>query len=170
MSLVLLYPLAAGSYSLYVMSLALVFGMLALSVDLLWGYAGILNLGPAVAFGLGGYAYAILMKGMGGGLLVTLLALLVAIVVPLAITLLISYAGFKSKTTLMYYALINLALALTLEQVAVVMIRYTGGSSGLINFPYPKIGIGPFSVVIFSSIQIYYFVAVTALSTPRWAG
>ena len=37
-------------------------GFLALGIDLIWGYSGILSLGQAVWFGLGGYAMAMYLK------------------------------------------------------------------------------------------------------------
>ena len=40
----------------------LVLGILAMSLSLSWGYAGILNLGQAMSFGLGSYAMAMTLK------------------------------------------------------------------------------------------------------------
>ncbi|WP_438801800.1 ABC transporter permease subunit, partial [Enterobacter hormaechei] len=40
----------------------LVFGMLAVSLSLSWGYAGILNLGQAMTFGIGSYCMAMMLK------------------------------------------------------------------------------------------------------------
>ncbi|MBN8902020.1 MAG: urea ABC transporter permease subunit UrtC, partial [Rhodospirillales bacterium] len=53
----------------YVIALAgkyLCFAMLALAVDLVWGFAGILSLGHAAVFALGGYAMGMyLMRQIG---------------------------------------------------------------------------------------------------------
>ena len=44
----------------------LCYGMLALAVDLIWGYCGILSLGHAAFFSLGGYAMGMyLMREIG---------------------------------------------------------------------------------------------------------
>ena len=44
----------------------LCYGMLALAVDLIWGYCGILSLGHAAFFSLGGYAMGMyLMRQIG---------------------------------------------------------------------------------------------------------
>ena len=54
----------------YVVALAgkyLCFAMLALAVDLVWGFAGILSLGQSAFLGLGGYAYGIVAQSIGGG-------------------------------------------------------------------------------------------------------
>src|SRR5690349_10303168 len=62
-------PAAALHVPTYVVALAgkyLCFAMLALAVDLVWGFAGILSLGHAAFFALGGYAMGMyLMRQIG---------------------------------------------------------------------------------------------------------
>src|SRR6476469_10618810 len=62
-------PSSAVHVPTYVMALAgkyLCFAMLALAVDLVWGFAGILSLGHAAFFALGGYAMGMyLMRQIG---------------------------------------------------------------------------------------------------------
>ena len=48
--------LALDSYSLTIIGKYLCFAMLAVALDLVWGYCGILSLGHAAFFSLGGYA------------------------------------------------------------------------------------------------------------------
>jgi urea transport system permease protein len=67
---VLLTPAASALHlSPYVLTLIgkyLCYGMLALAVDLIWGYCGILSLGHAAFFSLGGYAMGMyLMRQIG---------------------------------------------------------------------------------------------------------
>ena len=52
-------PLFFPAYYINVLSLFLIMGILALSLDLIWGYTGLLSFGQAAFFGLGGYTYAI---------------------------------------------------------------------------------------------------------------
>jgi len=59
-------PLHASTYVLTLIGKYLCFAMLALAVDLIWGYCGILSLGHAAFFGLGGYAMGMyLMRQIG---------------------------------------------------------------------------------------------------------
>jgi branched-chain amino acid transport system permease protein len=69
---------------------ALIFGGLALSVDILLGYTGLLSLGQALYFGLGAYLSALVLKavpsfwlalaaGLGAGLLLGLIGGIIAI-------------------------------------------------------------------------------------------
>jgi urea transport system permease protein len=59
-------PLHLSTYSLTLVGKYLCYAMLALAVDLIWGYAGILSLGHAAFFSLGGYAMGMyLMRQIG---------------------------------------------------------------------------------------------------------
>lgn len=60
------HPLYLGTYSVTLFGKYLCYAILALSVDLVWGYLGILSLGHAAFFGLGGYAMGMyLMRQIG---------------------------------------------------------------------------------------------------------
>ena len=59
-----IFPYYAGNDS-YVLSLLgkfLCFAIFALSIDLIWGFTGILSLGQAVYFGIGAYFVALSLK------------------------------------------------------------------------------------------------------------
>jgi urea transport system permease protein len=59
-------PLHVSTYALTLIGKYLCYAMLALAVDLVWGYCGILSLGHAAFFALGGYAMGMyLMRQIG---------------------------------------------------------------------------------------------------------
>ncbi|MEO1160809.1 MAG: urea ABC transporter permease subunit UrtC, partial [Pseudomonadota bacterium] len=59
-------PLHLSGYAVALMGKYLCFALLALSVDLIWGYCGILSLGHGAFFALGGYAMGMyLMRQIG---------------------------------------------------------------------------------------------------------
>jgi len=49
------YPIALPDYLVPLLGKYLCYALLALSLDLIWGYAGILSLGHGAFFALGGY-------------------------------------------------------------------------------------------------------------------
>lgn len=60
------HPLHLSAYSVGLMGKYLTFALLAVAVDLVWGYLGILTLGHAAFFALGGYAMGMyLMRQIG---------------------------------------------------------------------------------------------------------
>ena len=60
--LIMCAPLVLGEFWLNRSAKFLVYGMLGVAVALSWGYAGILNLGQGLFFGLGAYMVAMSMK------------------------------------------------------------------------------------------------------------
>ena len=61
-ALILLAPLLLGEFWLNRIAKYLVFGMLGVAICLSWGYAGILNLGQGLFFGIGAYMMAMSLK------------------------------------------------------------------------------------------------------------
>jgi urea transport system permease protein len=61
-ALVLCAPLLVGDFWLNRIAKYLVYGMLGIAVAISWGYAGILNLGQGLFFGLGAYMLAMSLK------------------------------------------------------------------------------------------------------------
>ena len=59
-------PFHLSDYGIALIGKYLCYGMLALAIDLIWGYCGILSLGHAAFFALGGYAMGMyLMRQIG---------------------------------------------------------------------------------------------------------
>src|SRR6202158_2564831 len=59
-------PLHVSTYLVALFGKYVCYGMLALSIDLIWGYTGILSLGHGAFFALGGYAMGMyLMRQIG---------------------------------------------------------------------------------------------------------
>jgi urea transport system permease protein len=136
----IVFPLTKDDpYWYTVLTTALVYGVLALSLDVLWGYTGILNLAPAATFGLGAYAWGIVGTRVGGERGIWL-ALLAAILVPAATAALVALVSLWAGAREIYFALVTLALGLVLEQAATVWTGVTGGSNGLLGIPWPTFG------------------------------
>ncbi|MEO1672340.1 MAG: urea ABC transporter permease subunit UrtC, partial [Cyanobacteria bacterium J06631_2] len=55
-------PFFVGSFQVSLLSKLLLFGSLAISLDLVWGFTGILSFAHGVFFTLGGYAMAYYLK------------------------------------------------------------------------------------------------------------
>src|SRR6476661_229603 len=98
----------------------LAFAILALGLDLIWGYTGILSLGHGVFFGLG--AYCIGMHFMVWIQVKALpffwkpfrsfpIAVLGAILVPTVFALVFGFLAFRSRIRGVYFAIITQALA-----------------------------------------------------------
>jgi branched-chain amino acid transport system permease protein len=133
---------------------ALLFGAVAMSLDLLMGYTGLVSFGHAAFFGLGAYATAVLLER---GVLSLWLCLGFAAVAVGAYALTVSY--FATARRGIYFALLTLIFA----EVIYTFFRYTqtfGGSDGIQ-------GLAPFQVLPGAAIdtpaRLYYLVVAYLL-------
>src|SRR5438067_769682 len=60
--MIVVLPLVMSEFRLALLAKFLTFAIVALAIDLAWGYTGMLSLGHGVFFGLGAYALAMHMK------------------------------------------------------------------------------------------------------------
>jgi len=114
-----LVPIAGDAYLTGQFARYVVYGLLAVSLSLVWGRGGILCFGQAMFFGIGGYVMAALTKGMGPGWLSsTYAALTFAIAAPAAFAALLGFFLFRGRGLAgAYLAIVTLAIALVLERL-----------------------------------------------------
>jgi urea transport system permease protein len=138
----------------------LAFAILALGLDLIWGYTGILSLGQGVFFGLGAYCMGMhLMLTIGkesvyGSDLPDFMvwnqvkelplfwkpffsfpaAVIGAILVPMLFALVFGFFAFRSRIKGVYFAIITQALALAAWLVFNRNDTNLGGTNGLTDF------------------------------------
>jgi branched-chain amino acid transport system permease protein len=146
-------PLLPGMSRFYLLLAfdALLFGAVAMALDLLMGYTGLVSFGHAAFFGLGAYSTAILLER--GITSLPLCAGLAVLVVGLY-ALLVSY--FATTRRGIYFALLTLIFA----EVVYTFFRYTqtfGGSDGIQGLDSLSLIPG---VAITTPVQLYYLVVV----------
>src|SRR5690242_20891061 len=88
---------------------AFLYAVVALTVDILWGYAGILTFGQAAFFGIGAYATALAFTHIGFSPATIVLAIALALAVPAFVGLLVGWLSFYSGSTPLYASVISLA-------------------------------------------------------------
>jgi branched-chain amino acid transport system permease protein len=141
---------------------ALIFSGLAMSVDLLLGFTGMLSLGQALYFGIGAYASALVLKHVTP-------SFWAAIGVALAVsTVAGSVAAFLSiRARGVYFALITFGMAQVVSKV-VYNTRAIGGSDGIIGIPQIQVNLGFFRVDTASGPA--FFLLVLALMLLAYFG
>lgn len=148
-------PALLSPFRLNLLGKFLSYAIVALGLDLLWGYAGMLSLGQGVFFGLGGYAMGMYLKlAASPGKLPDFMswsglshlpaywypfaspafALGVAIVLPAVLAGLLGYLLTRSGVSGVYFAIITQALAFIASTLVVGQQPFTGGTNGLTDF------------------------------------
>lgn len=148
-----LIPVFFGTYWISLILQILIYGLLALSVDLLIGHTGLVPLGHAAFFATAAYTTAILqvqhdmpciIAGPAGVLAAVLLALIFALSV---------------RTKGVYFMLVTLAMGHIIWGLATTWVSFTGGDNGIANVPLPVVG--PFEV---SSLKEFYYVVAVVIT------
>ncbi|MDP3707911.1 MAG: urea ABC transporter permease subunit UrtC [Polaromonas sp.] len=153
--LLAVFPLVLDPFRLNLMGKYMSFAFVAIGVVLTWGYGGILSLGQGIFFGMGGYMMAMLLKLEASApelpdfmvwSSVEKLPLwwepfhsfpftvLLILTVPAVLAYLLSYAIFKKRVGGVYFAIVTLALALTMTVLIVGQQGGTGGANGITDF------------------------------------
>jgi branched-chain amino acid transport system permease protein len=131
-----------------------IFILLTLGLNLLLGVAGVLDLGYAMSFAVGGYVAAVLTLHIK---LDFILVMLVSAVLTGLFGLLKGSAATRLRGD--YLAVATLTLGLITQQVIVNASDITGGASGLSAVPVPHI----FGFILFEPSAQYYLVFVVVL-------
>lgn len=147
-------PAFGGPYWTGVVTQMLVFGLLALSADLLLGHAGLFSLTHAAFFAVSAYTVAILEVRFGVS---TALAAPAGI---LAGTLLGLVFGMAVRTRGVYFILITIALGYVVWGVMYRWSSFTGGDNGITSVPFPAVA----GIAITSHTQYYYLVLAVVIA------
>ncbi len=152
MLLLLLAPPFLSDFRLNLLGKFLTFALLALGLDLIWGYGGMLSLGQGLFFALGAYTTAMYLKLEASGSHLPdfmswsgleslpffwqpfhspIFALAAAILLPTCLAALIGYLVFRSRTRGVYFSIITQALTLIMSILFIGQQPYTGGTNGI---------------------------------------
>lgn len=185
------HPLALSDYTVSLLGKFVCFALLALALDLVWGYCGILSLGHGAFFALGGYAMGMyLMRQIGDrgvyghpelpdfmvfldwqtlpwywqGFDSLTFALLMAVMVPGLLAGLFGWLAFRSRVTGVYLSIMTQALTYALMLAFFRNEMGFGGNNGLTDFK----DIAGFSLNSIETRVGLYVVSVIALGFGFW--
>lgn len=126
-------PGVLDTFTINVLTRSLIYALLAVTVDLLWGYTGILTFGQAAFFGVGAYATAI-ASTQGGSTPAWMAALVLAVLVPMLLGSMVGWLSFYHGSTPLYASVISLVVPIVVTQLVYSGGTVTGSSSGLVGY------------------------------------
>lgn len=151
-------PWVIDAYAISLVGYALALGLLAVSVTVLTGYAGLPTLGQTAPFAVGAYATAL---AADAGWTVGPVQIVVAATAAALFCLVTGPAVIRARgtTVLMITLAIGELTVIAIDQLKSV----TGGTDGLVGFPAPQLLWG--GEPLFGEVEIYnYTLAVAALA------
>lgn len=143
--------ISSSSFVLFI-GKCIAFSIVAIAIDLIWGYTGILSLGHGLYFSLGGYAMAMYLKLVAtegqltdfmriGGLTelpaiwkmfqYEWLTFLMVFLAPGLVAGVIGYFIFKNRIKGVYFSIISQALTWAAYSVFIALSPYTNGNTGI---------------------------------------
>jgi branched-chain amino acid transport system permease protein len=150
----LLFPIFfTDPYFLHMAILIGIYGLLAISLNLLLGYTGQLSLGHAGFFGVGAYLSSLAYLSLGiplwGGLVIALVGsgLLGFFVARLA---------FKLRGA--YFVIMTIGIAEVLKLVALNWVDLTKGPMGLTDIGAPEVNLGFMTIDFGQKMPFYYLI------------
>jgi branched-chain amino acid transport system permease protein len=160
---VIAVPFLNDQFVIYLLTQAFLYAVLAISLDLIWGYTGILNLGHSLWFGVGALSVGMMtttvsesgmVTSVRGGWLTYLAAIIVGIIISAAVAALVAWYSFSTRGSSHFYiAIVSLALSAAVQTAYIQFPQITGGENGLFGFGLP--GFSPFE---------WYYVAAIGLA------
>jgi len=150
-------PLIVADYLTVFFTRVLILSLLAISFDLVWGYAGILSFGQALFYGTAAYSVALMARDLG------ITSIFIVLPAALLIGLVLSYliACFlllgRRQPTVIFVALGTLTGAYAADRLARGW-YYLGGQNGIPSIPQMTLG-----SYEFDQGSVYYYLAFVML-------
>jgi branched-chain amino acid transport system permease protein len=129
-------PPALSSFVLTLLTQAILFSILAMSLDVLLGYLGLSSLGHAAYWGIGAYSVGILTTRYDQGFWVTLV---VGVLLSAAVAAVFGLLALRA--TSVYFLMITLALGMVVWGLALRWVSLTQGDNGISSVPRPRLGL-----------------------------
>ncbi len=126
------FPLFAGNYPVKLLQEILIWGIFAMSLDLLMGYAGMVSFGHSAFFGVGGYIAALALVKSPGLISALLLPAFAAAVAALVI------GFFSIRVSGVYFIMLTLAFSQMFYAVA-FQSAWLGAEDGIVGVPRPAV-------------------------------
>ena len=178
-----IFPLFVKEFRVEMMGRYICYAIFAMSLDLLWGYTGLLSLGHAVLFGLGGYMIGIsyqLQSGIAPAFMqregITeipwfyvplenpIAAAIIGIIVPALFAFILGWFMFSSKIKGVFFTIITLAIAQIFKDFIINLQKYTNGFNGLqsikrfsINGSQPLSKVAYYYVILVIAVLVFLF-------------
>jgi branched-chain amino acid transport system permease protein len=153
MAVLIVAPLVLPEFWRRFVTEILIWGLLAMSSDILIGYTGMISFGHSAFFGLGMYgaAAALLLVAPPNLLLALLFGLAAAAIVSLFV------AYFSTRLRDIYFAITTLIFSQIFYVIIFTWTEVTGGENGL-TFSRPAFGIPGLWTTPFTSTTLHWFV------------
>ncbi len=150
--LFVILPQVLSSFQINLLGRFLTYAIVALGLDLIWGYTGMMSLGQGLFFGLGAYCFAMYLNLEAAGKNLPefmplygvtelpwlwqpfhspIVAIILAVVVPMLVAGLLGFMVFRSRVQGVYFSIITQALTAIVALLLVGQQQLINGTNGI---------------------------------------
>lgn len=150
--LLVVVPAALSDFQVNLLGRFLTYAIVALGLDLIWGYTGMLSLGQGLFFGLGAYCFAMYLNLETAGTRMPefmglygvtslpaiwqpfhspVMAIIIAIAFPMLLAGILGYMIFRSRVQGVYFSIITQALTAIVALLLVGQQKIINGTNGI---------------------------------------
>ena len=147
--------LMTSRYQMNLASHILIWGLFAVSFNMLWGVTGMLSFGQALYFGIGAYSIGLFVTHAGKGWY--LAAIPIGLVVATGLSFLIGLLVIRVSGV--YFTMLTLAFAQLAWQITFKWYNFTGGDDGIQGIIAPG---------ILANKMVYYYVILVVVFLSVW--
>jgi branched-chain amino acid transport system permease protein len=141
----------------------LIYGLFAMSFNILFGYAGLLSFGQAGFFAAGAYAAAYVLRHMPSSGFSMYLAVLFALALSLALSLVIGLVCVRLSGWV--FAMVTLAFGQVIYTVVYKWRDVTGGDDGLYGISVPKLALPGGAIDLSAGSNHFYFLLLVVAAS-----
>ena len=127
-------PYVLDAYSVNILVRSFLYGCIAVTVDILWGFTGVLSFGQSAFFAVGAYACGLAFTHLGLSGATAIGALIGGVVCAVLVAALVGWLAFGYGVTQLYVSVVTLVLSVVVVQLLYSGGDFTGSSSGLSGF------------------------------------
>ena len=150
--MIFVLPMALSGFQINLLGRFLTYAIVAVGLDLIWGYTGMLSLGQGLFFGLGAYCFAMYLNletagtrmpefmglygvttlpGLWQPFYSPIFAIVMAAVFPMVIAGLLGFMIFRSRIQGVYFSIITQALTAIVALLLIGQQRLINGTNGI---------------------------------------
>jgi urea transport system permease protein len=156
-------PFVMSGYVVYILPQYMLLGVLAMSLAILWGRAGIISFGQAAFFAIGAYSIGLVMKYLALPVNSAYVGILVGAAGAALAALIIGYFLFSAGVRSAYFVVATLALSIIVEQTVKSFSSITGGWNGLYVDRMTLTFGSLLEVSLFDDVPMYYTILAVVI-------
>lgn len=154
-------PQVLPKFYILLLGSILIYGLFAMSFNMLFGYTGLLSFGQAGFFATGAYVTAYVLKQMPTSETSIYLAIFLSLCLSSILSLVVGIVCVR--LTGWIFAMVTLAFGQIVYTVVYKWRDVTGGDDGLYGIPVPKLGLPGMEIDLTTGFHHYYFILLIVM-------